>query len=162
MRKSYNHLKNEKGYTLVELLATTILIGIVTISILSIFSQGIKSWYIATDSVEIQQNSRYVMNQMVETIRELDKDKLEISSDNYLLLEGRNIFYLCGTDIKNEFNLPVASNICDLQFTKKQMRNGRLVKVENTSSHWDLLSITLSVKNYGKVQTYNTNVLPRN
>ncbi|TWT08961.1 type II secretion system protein [Planomicrobium sp. CPCC 101079] len=76
-------MKSEDGVTLVELLGGLVIIGIIVVSIMSVFSNGIKSSERTTSRQEIQQEA----NLVVEKIRSayLQNEKNELITEEFIV-----------------------------------------------------------------------------
>lgn len=79
-------MKNERGVTLLELLATLVLVGVIIILFMSIFLNGLKTSKQITTKQELQQEANYI----IETVRKeyLKSEKeCKCSKDTSIVLE---------------------------------------------------------------------------
>ncbi|MDN7227020.1 prepilin-type N-terminal cleavage/methylation domain-containing protein [Planococcus sp. N064] len=88
-------LRNEKGITLVELLAVLVIGGIVMVLIMGIFSNGQKQYSSQTAKAEQLNDVRYVAKVITKEIRKADKVKsinnvLELGKDSPIIFKQEN------------------------------------------------------------------------
>lgn len=64
-----NHMRNRKGFTLVELLIVLGMLGVVMTAIYSLFSENQRSAYIQEDVLDVQQNLRIAMESISRDVK---------------------------------------------------------------------------------------------
>lgn len=98
-------MKNKKGFTLVELLITLGLAGIVVSVVMSFFITNIKSYETISTESELQYQSQYIINFMTNKILEANNVK-SVNGDSDMSGETliNNIIFEHGTE---EFNFEV-------------------------------------------------------
>jgi len=109
-----NLLAQQRGVTLVEILAVIIIGGIVTVLILGIFSNGNKTYQNQTVKSEQITDMRYIAKVITKEIRMTDK--ISIIDKNLVLgSSGKKKFLLDNGEIKKNDEI-IASNISILTF----------------------------------------------
>ncbi|MGI6678590.1 MAG: PilW family protein [Dehalobacterium sp.] len=63
-------IKNDQGFTLIELVVTIVLFGILITPAFALFSSGLKSWTHGTEQIDVVQNMRFAMDRMTMEIRQ--------------------------------------------------------------------------------------------
>ncbi len=63
-------MKNDQGFTLIELVVTIVLFGILITPAFALFSSGLKSWTHGTEQIDVVQNMRFAMDRMTMEIRQ--------------------------------------------------------------------------------------------
>ena len=66
-------LKNSKGFTLVEMMVTVVILSIIVLGLVTFFSGGMRSWVSGQSQLKAQREARQAMDRMVREIREGDK-----------------------------------------------------------------------------------------
>ncbi len=149
------------GFTLIEVLFSFVVLGFLTVSIFTLFFTGIKHWQKGIDLSDTQQSARYAMYHMTESIRQSQKDEIELYNPHHIHL-GNNEFRLIHRDIRDKTNKPIASNISELIFKKVNVRAKGDYNHLSANDDWNLIKIELVVeKNISRTST-KTYVRPRN
>ncbi|MDQ0430533.1 prepilin-type N-terminal cleavage/methylation domain-containing protein [Planomicrobium stackebrandtii] len=107
-------LKQQRGITLVELLAVIVIGGIVMVLILSIFSNGNKTYQNQTARSEQITDMRYIAKVVTKEIRMTDKVSI-VNGDLVLGSNEKLVFSLDNGQIKKDEEV-IASNIAVLAF----------------------------------------------
>ncbi|WP_158231746.1 prepilin-type N-terminal cleavage/methylation domain-containing protein [Sporosarcina sp. P19] len=122
-----NSVKDQKGITLVELLAVLVLLSLIGLMIFGVYLSGKKEYDIQKEKTEHQENILYVMKYLTKEIRKennfrvFDEDVLEIKKEI-----GTDIYRRKGTTLfKNDEVL--ADNIKDF---KVESSDGKALKIE--------------------------------
>ena len=70
--KKNNKLKkaNIKGFSLIELMVTVVILGLIVLGLVTFFTGGARSWIAGQSQLEAQRNARQAMDRMVREIRE--------------------------------------------------------------------------------------------
>lgn len=71
--RQLNITKNQKGFSIVELMVVVVIISLITLGLVSIFSGGMRSWVSGGSQLEAQRNARQAMDYMVRELRLSDK-----------------------------------------------------------------------------------------
>jgi len=94
-----------KGFTLVEMMITAIIIFFLLAAVLAVFLVGDKIWQIETGLVQLQQQARGALTAMVREIRQSSNSNLTISNGS----------------LRIEFNIPDASNSIAYELINDQL-----------------------------------------
>jgi prepilin-type N-terminal cleavage/methylation domain-containing protein len=70
MKKTIQQLKNQKGFTMVEVLVTVLIFMLISAGIMTIVNSGNDIWQMNKASVELQQELRKAMDWMMNDLRE--------------------------------------------------------------------------------------------
>jgi len=62
--------KQQKGFILIELMVVVLILGLITLGLVTFFTGGAKSWVAGQSQLEAQRNARQAMDRMVREIRE--------------------------------------------------------------------------------------------
>ena len=63
-------IKNQKGFSLIEMMVVVVILGIIVLGLVTFFTGGAKSWVAGQSQLEAQRNARQAIDQMVREIRE--------------------------------------------------------------------------------------------
>jgi len=63
-------IKNKKGFSLIELMAVVVILGLMVLGLVTFFTGGARSWISGQSQLEAQRNARQAMDIMVREIRE--------------------------------------------------------------------------------------------
>jgi prepilin-type N-terminal cleavage/methylation domain-containing protein len=130
-------VKNNKGFTLVELLVTLALLGIVISIYSSLYYSGYKSYKNTQGNIDIEQNVRYVMNYI---INQIDKGPTLINiidNGHGLNIDGN---YIQFDTINNKIYLDqnrgheIATNISEFNV---KLKNSNVLNIEIVGQNKD-------------------------
>jgi len=62
--------KDQKGFSLIEMMVVVIILGLIVLGLVTFFTGGAKSWVAGQSQLEAQRNARQAMDRMVREIRE--------------------------------------------------------------------------------------------
>ena len=65
-------IKNQRGFSLIEMMVVVVILGLITLGLVTFFTGGAKSWVAGQSQLEAQRNARQAMDRMVREIRESD------------------------------------------------------------------------------------------
>lgn len=136
------YLKNEKGVTLVELLVTLGIMGIVLSAIFTFFLFNYRSFIRSEDQVEAQYQAQIAMNELIENV---------IGAEGIAIAELQNTGenkYLVKTIV---FKIYEESEDED-SFIKVEYKNQRLYRTDKVN-----ISASEDIKNKYKGDTFTTN-----
>ena len=68
MQKKY--LNKQKGFSLIEMMVVVVILGLITLGLVTFFTGGARSWISGQSQLEAQRNARQAMDIMVREIRE--------------------------------------------------------------------------------------------
>ncbi len=63
--------RNQNGFSLIELMISVAILGLIVVGLVNIFGGGLKTFFFEKDMINIQQNARVAMNLMVREFREI-------------------------------------------------------------------------------------------
>jgi prepilin-type N-terminal cleavage/methylation domain-containing protein len=116
---------NEKGLTLVEVLAALALVSLVILLASSINLFGHKQMSSQKEEIQNQSNDRLAMNIVTKAIRQADPATVEVINDQNVLKINNVRYYLDGNSLKKETDVLIS----DInKFTVKQ--NGDQILLE--------------------------------
>ena len=64
------YVKNQKGFSLIEMMVVVVILGLITLGLVTFFTGGTKSWVAGQSQLTAQRNARQAMDRMVREIRE--------------------------------------------------------------------------------------------
>jgi len=67
--------KQQRGFSLIELMVVVVILGLITLGLVTFFMGGAKSWVAGQSQLEAQRNARQAMDRMVRKIREASNIK---------------------------------------------------------------------------------------
>jgi prepilin-type N-terminal cleavage/methylation domain-containing protein len=116
--------KQQRGFSLIELMVVVVILGLITLGLVTFFTGGAKSWVAGQSQLEAQRNARQAMDQMVREIREASK--ITASSTTELTfntpLKTGITYSLSESDrtinrTVNSNSNPIINNVSNLTFT---------------------------------------------
>ncbi|WP_225624098.1 PilW family protein [Thermoanaerobacterium thermosaccharolyticum] len=123
-------IKNNKGITLVELLVTLALLGIVISIYSSLYYSGYKSYKSTQDNIDIEQNVRYAMNYIINQIDKgpssiniIDNGHGLVIDGNYIQLDTKNNKIYLDQNQGHE----IATNIVEFNV---RLKNDKILNIE--------------------------------
>jgi prepilin-type N-terminal cleavage/methylation domain-containing protein len=99
---------NEKGLTLVEVLAALALASLVILLAGSINLFGYKQMSSQKEEIQNQSNDRLAMNIVTKAIRQADPSTVEVINDQNVLKINTVRYYLDGTSLKKETDVLIS------------------------------------------------------
>lgn len=142
----WKKLFTEKGMTLLEIMAVIFIFLTILFSTYTVFKVGISSWVLGNELMEINQNARYGLLQMVDSIRAAKKEDITLISNSHIRIGEQAGFRQYHTDLRNWHNSPIASNIKELNFSKVKTIDNKREVVPFDSIQWDIIKIELIVE----------------
>lgn len=109
-------MKNEKGVTLIELLAVLVLVTLIATLIMTTFTISFKYNVSETKKVKMQQEANYIVSLILQEHRTTEAYQLEITSDRKLVFkecENEEGFLVCEDECKiigNDFYYSLSNN----------------------------------------------------
>lgn len=120
------HLPNERGFTLVELMLSILLLSILFLAAWGLFARGFVFWKQGEHRVDMYDSLRISLDRMGRELRYTGGISIASDSNNlsFITAEGKNVKYYCSLHqlIRGEQGLsgwgynPVASDIESVQF----------------------------------------------
>jgi len=115
--KNNKYTKNNKGFTLIELMIVVGILSFVVIGLVTFFTGGARSWIAGQNQLKAQREARMVMDRMVKEIRE-GKSVVTGSYDNGVIISfpaalggGIVSFELIGNTVKRNGTNALIDNI---------------------------------------------------
>jgi prepilin-type N-terminal cleavage/methylation domain-containing protein len=172
MKKKYN-MKNQKGFSLIEMMVVVAILGIIVLALVTFFTGGVKSWVSGQSQLKAQREARQAIDRMVREIREgkniinvlpdiSDADTIVVFIPDLGSKPAYKATYdLSGTTVQRNTN-PLIDNVQSLVFTYFDS-SGNLVASGNASKvHIDFqvdvdkdgnpditLNTDVNLRNYG-------------
>ncbi|GAW94137.1 prepilin-type N-terminal cleavage/methylation domain-containing protein [Calderihabitans maritimus] len=123
--------RDTRGFTLVEVILTSVIIGLLLGGVYTLLSGGMRSWQVSEGRIDVQQNVRIAVSRIVREIREARQVHEDSDAANLFLVdrEGRIIWYYLHSSgdlrraVKEYGGLnfgghnPVASNLKEVSFS---------------------------------------------
>jgi len=154
------HFKNERGFTLVELMLSTLLLSILSLALWDIFSQCSMFWKRAGDKVDLYDGLRISLGRMCREIRYAGSisTSSDVGSFTFVNADGNTVRYYCNLNelLRREKGVssPVASDIVSVSFVYTT-KAGLVIDQSNIAGqkllpNWtdsvELLTISLAAK----------------
>ena len=119
--------KNDKGFTLIEIVISTAIFVMVLAGAYSMLNETLRFWQHGSENIDMQQNARIALTMIEYDIKRAQKGTVQVNppgstgSTLRLTVEGKIITYsLNGTQLQRavggEGNNPVACNVTKLEF----------------------------------------------
>jgi prepilin-type N-terminal cleavage/methylation domain-containing protein len=119
------------GYTLIEVLLTVALVGVVALLMYSFFGQGFALYGVETASAEEQMNLRQAMSDITNVVRITDPDDISIA-DGVLTVGSRQYKLSDGSIQKNGAAIANGIEVFDVSRTSDGMLVIRIVNQNGT------------------------------
>lgn len=119
------------GYTLIEVLLTVALVGVVALLMYSFFGQGFALYGVETASAEEQMNLRQAMSDITNVVRITDPDDISIA-DGVLTVGSRQYRLSDGSIQKNGAAIANGIEVFDVSRTSDGMLVIRIVNQNGT------------------------------
>ncbi len=160
MRIFYGQLKQD-GFSLIELMVVVLILGLITIGLVTFFSGGVRSWISGQNQLLAQREARQAMDRMVRDIREgksyvIASDNTSITITYPASFNKNSVTYkLSGTKIEKEVNSIANSlidNVTKLYFDSIDSSKVRIileVDVDNDKKPDIILDSDVNLRNYG-------------
>ena len=156
--------KNQKGFSLIEMMVVVIILGLITLGLVTFFTGGTKSWVAGQSQLTAQRNARQAIDRMVREIRHgelvTDNSINNISVDIPALgsESAYNVTYFwSGTpgDPINRYSNKLINNVKKLEFTYPDASKVHIileVDVDNDDKPDITLNTDVNLRNYGLLQ----------
>jgi prepilin-type N-terminal cleavage/methylation domain-containing protein len=149
------------GFSLIELMVVVLILGFITIGLVTFFSGGVRSWISGQSQLQAQREARQAMDIMVRDIRE-GKSYTLVGDNTSIIISYPTSFSkypityrLSGTNIEKEVNLtsnPLIKNVKTLLFKPIDSSKVQII-LEVDGDNDDQPDITLNsnvnLRNYG-------------
>jgi prepilin-type N-terminal cleavage/methylation domain-containing protein len=169
-------MRNERGVTLIEMILSIVLIGIIGVIASSVFLYSTRSVLTGNNVREATQVNRMAMDRMVREIRNVVDNTRVVAADattfEFVNVDGNTVqFQLTGTDLNRVFTVPpnppvtdlLAANVSASPFAYLNTTGGNIpapaVAPAATDIWW--VQITLSVGSGSDTVQFRSRVHPR-
>lgn len=115
--KKYFYTKNQRGFSLIEMMIVVGVLGLITLGLVTFFMGGTKSWVAGQSQLAAQRNARQAMDRMVREIREASE--ITTSNDEKIIFNTpweTGITYELSVNTINRNNNPLINNVSNLDF----------------------------------------------
>lgn len=144
--------RDRSGFTLIEIILSLSLLGMVIVTVLSLYQFSLINWEREQEMMDLQDNLRTGLNRLAREVRqatvlhpESGPNKIKFYNDHYqpiqYFLEKTTLYRKSGTGVKQ----PVADNITGLEF-KYGSRGLVTIKVTGKTSRTKEISYTTAVR----------------
>lgn len=105
-----NDSSKQGGFSLIELMVVVLILGLITIGLVTFFSGGMRSWISGQNQLQAQREARQAMDRMVREIREGNSYVLGVGNDSITISYPTSFFKdpvtykLSGDEIEREVN----------------------------------------------------------
>ena len=145
--------KNQKGFSLIEMMVVVFILGLIILALVTFFTGGIKSWVAGQSQLEAQRNARQAMDRMVREIREAyeatTKNDTKIVFDTPWVI---GITYELLSNTINRNNIPLINNVSNLDFDYPSLSKVHIlleVDVDDDGYPDITLNTDVNFRNYG-------------
>ncbi|MBU4350459.1 prepilin-type N-terminal cleavage/methylation domain-containing protein [bacterium] len=154
------NIKNQKGFSLIEMMVVVAVLGVIVLGLATFFTGGTKSWVSGQSQLTAQRNARQAMDRMVREIRE--GELIESSSgEKYIEIsfpdsfaKSNVIFSWSGTpgDPISRSSIPLINDVKTLNFTYPDASKVHIlleVDVDKDGNPDITLNTNVNLRNYG-------------
>jgi len=144
--------KQQRGFILIELMVVVIILGLITLGLVTFFTGGAKSWVAGQSQLEAQRNARQAMDRMVREIREASD--ITTSNDEKIIFNTpweTGITYELSVNTINRNNNPLINNVSNLDFDYPSLSKVHIlleVDVDKDGNPDITLNTDVSLRNY--------------
>ena len=144
--------KQQRGFILIELMIVVLILGLITLGLVTFFTGGTKSWVAGQSQLEAQRNARQAMDRMVREIREASE--ITTSNDEKIIFNTpweTGITYELSVDTINRNNNPLINNVSNLDFDYPSLSKIHIlleVDVDDDGNPDITLNTDVSLRNY--------------
>lgn len=144
--------KQQRGFILIELMIVVLILGLITLGLVTFFTGGTKSWVAGQSQLEAQRNARQAMDRMVREIREASE--ITTSNDEKIIFNTpweTGITYELSVNTINRNNNPLINNVSNLDFDYPSLSKVHIlleVDVDKDGNPDVTLNSDVSLRNY--------------
>jgi len=156
------YVKNQKGFSLIEMMVVVVILGLIVLGLVTFFTGGTKSWVAGQSQLKAQREARQAIDRMVREIREgnsIGSGSNDTSiTINYLASFGKSsvTYSLPGTTTINRNGNPLINNVKILKFSYSDTPSNSSkvhilleVDVDNDGKPDITLNTDVNLRNYG-------------
>ncbi len=144
--------KQQRGFILIELMVVVVILGLITLGLVTFFTGGTKSWVAGQSQLVAQRNARQAMDRMVREIREASE--ITTSNDEKIIFNTpweTGITYELSVNTINRNNNPLINNVSNLDFDYPSLSKVHIlleVDVDKDGNPDVTLNSDVSLRNY--------------
>jgi len=144
--------KQQRGFILIELMVVVLILGLITLGLVTFFTGGTKSWVAGQSQLVAQRNARQAMDRMVREIREASE--ITTSNDEKIIFNTpweTGITYELSVNTINRNNNPLINNVSNLDFDYPSLSKVHIlleVDVDKDGNPDVTLNSDVSLRNY--------------
>jgi len=162
--------EEQKGFSLIEMMIVVVILGLITLGLVTFFMGGTKSWVAGQSQLAAQRNARQAMDRMVRKIRE-GKNIKSNSGDtiiNIIYTDSSEIIYRQSDSTLLENDLPLIDNLLPRDYTERPIfkyydKNSTLIIPSGNNVSKVHIDLEVDVDDDGNPDiTLNTDVNLRN
>ncbi len=111
--------KQQRGFSLIEMMIVVVILGLITLGLVTFFTGGTKSWVAGQSQLEAQRNARQAMDRIVRKIREGKNIKSGSGGDTITILyaDSSEKEYRRDSFTLREDGSPLINNLIDKNYT---------------------------------------------
>jgi len=157
--------KQEAGYTLIELVLTIVLVGIIAAIVGTLLLQGTQALVAEDVRSNITSEARLAIERMIREIRTIrsptdaDIPSWTVSDLSFVDLDGAAIAYAVGGGTLTRNGVPLSADVSNLSFSYFQ-RDG-ITPATDASEIWTI-EFAFALARNGESQAFRARVYPRN
>jgi prepilin-type N-terminal cleavage/methylation domain-containing protein len=156
--KKYFYSKNQRGFSLIELMVVIVILGIIVLGLVTFFTGGTKSWVAGQSQLKAQREARQAIDRMVREIRH--GEVVTTGTNNSITVtvpalgseDAYNVTYnLSGNTISRNSN-PLINNVKTLSFDYPDASKVHIlleVDVDDDGNPDISLNNDVNLRNYG-------------
>jgi len=144
--------KQQRGFILIELMVVVLILGLITLGLVTFFTGGTKSWVAGQSQLAAQRNARQAMDRMVREIREASE--ITTSNDEKIIFNTpweTGITYELSVNTINRNNNPLINNVSNLDFDYPSLSKVHIlleVDVDDDGNPDITLNTDVNLRNY--------------
>lgn len=144
--------KQQRGFILIELMVVVVILGLITLGLVTFFTGGTKSWVAGQSQLVAQRNARQAMDRMVREIREASE--ITTSNDEKIIFNTpweTGITYELSVNTINRNNNPLINNVSNLDFDYPSLSKVHIlleVDVDKDGNPDITLNTDVNLRNY--------------
>ena len=144
--------KQQRGFSLIEMMIVVVILGLITLGLVTFFTGGTKSWVAGQSQLTAQRNARQAMDRMVREIREASE--ITTSNDEKIIFNTpweTGITYELSVNTINRNNNPLINNVSNLDFDYPSLSKVHIlleVDVDDDGNPDITLNTDVNLRNY--------------